>query len=203
MKERLVALEPFIAPHLKTLKGMNRPVCDWIQDNLLIKYFAGFFSIADAISALHDDWNFYGSSPHFVRDWRWYKDLHGEQRKFADEARIQYLSNIVNLVDYRFRRRGHSVETGEKILALSQEIFDVMLEIEEAGSSPFLLETISNNLKRLSQEVPEFADETKASFEEVAEFLESGKDARTFSFNHFQSFFGRGQQYVSFIRNSY
>ncbi|MFN8391622.1 MAG: class I SAM-dependent methyltransferase [Bdellovibrionota bacterium] len=198
MEDRVKVLEPFFASHLKTLKGMNRPARDWVQDNIIIKYFAGFFSITDAIDSVCDGWTFYGSSPRFMQDWRWYKDLHGDERTSNASLKVQYLSNIANLTDYRFELPAHSPETGTRILRLAQDCFELMQQIEDSSEPSQLNCEAAAKIRELSH-INEFMPQTKLAFTEAADFLEERIGAD--DFDNFKTFFGRGQQYVSFIRN--
>lgn len=200
MESRLAVLENFFAPHLRTLRSMNRPIRDWIQDNILIKYYAGFFSITDAIEALEHSCSFYSSSPKFVQDWRWYKDQYGVARRQDSAIRLQYLANVANLVDYRFEVPPHSVAIGEQILRLGNDIFQLMLDIEESYMTQAHISDLSRCLQALANEISVLRPETRAAFLEVVDYFNSNQDPLMYRFSHFLPFFGRGQQYVSFAR---
>lgn len=83
-QKKLEVLEPFFGEQLKTLKGMSRPVDDWIYDNIMQPTLGGRYSIKDAIMDAGQNLSVLGVSPHFLVDWRWYKDIHGEKCRYND-----------------------------------------------------------------------------------------------------------------------
>jgi len=96
-----VLLKAF-GPHLATLKDMSRPHEDWVQDSLLNP---GFLTSCLTPGVLFDtlgpDFSVYGSVPKLATDWRWYKSLYGEGRRFNQVFLESYLGNCHNLFDYR------------------------------------------------------------------------------------------------------
>ena len=59
---------------------MSRPLNDWILDNVLHPFVGKLMSMHDAITALDDSFDVLGASPHFITDWRWYKDMTAASR---------------------------------------------------------------------------------------------------------------------------
>lgn len=198
--ERLAALAPLFVPHLATLAGMSRPVEDWIYDNLLVPYRGRLFSIGDAIAALGADFDVLGSSPDFLVDWRWYKEIHSGAQRYNERAVEQYLAAVPNLVDCRVTIPPQPPRLGEAILERAAGIFDLMVAMETSGDLSRLSEAA-----RLTREVAAafagLSERTSAALHEAALFLESGSGSPG-PFGEFASFFGRGQQYLSFIRRS-
>ncbi len=199
-EQRIAALEPFFKPHLSTLTAMSRPVRDWLEDNIIIKYYGRFFSMADAIDALDSEFEVYQSSPQFFADMRWYKGLYGEHRKFNELARAQYLTNIGNLIDYRVSVPPMSADIGAKLLEHGEMIFDVMLELEEKGTTPELCKKASQLLLDTARLASHISAETSKSLEEAAAFMLLERADASYPLPSFSSFFGRGQQYLSFIK---
>ena len=201
-QERLKVLRPVFAPHLATLAGMSRSVDDWIYDNILIPYGGRLFSIADAVTALDEKFDAYGVSPSFFTDWRWYKDIHGKKRDYNKRAIDQYLRNVATLIDYRVEIPPMPRNVGRSILSLSEKIFYTMAKAENSNSTrPH--PRIANWLRGIATLVRPESKITAASLAEVADFIEwPGHSSRLPSFRNFKSFFGRGQQYLSFIRRA-
>ena len=109
IKEGVDKILPLLECHLSHLKGMSRPVDDWIIDSILQPlYERKLFSIPDAIEALKDNYNVYGASPKFITDWRWYKEIVGDDRGFNKTALDCYYQNNLNLIDYRSKFPVHS-----------------------------------------------------------------------------------------------
>jgi hypothetical protein len=107
--ERVRQLMPAFAPHVATLGAMSRPLEDYLYDNIVQPLPGKMFSIADAIDALDDEFDFYGSSPSFVTDLRWFKSLYGDARATNTRARDAYLrhrrSRAAALADHGRRPR--------------------------------------------------------------------------------------------------
>ena len=80
-------LIPYLPPHLQHLRGMSRPVEDWILDSIVQPMQdRRLLSIPQVIACLNDKYDVYGSSPRFLTDWRWYKEIVGDNRGFNELA---------------------------------------------------------------------------------------------------------------------
>lgn len=105
-----IAMAAF-SPHLSTLASMSRPHVDWLLDMVLSPaYFGICLTPPQSVDALPSAFEFYGSSPRFVQDWRWYKGLVGDDRRFSEAFLASYQENIANFLDYRTLVVGRSVE---------------------------------------------------------------------------------------------
>lgn len=198
--ERLQVLTPLFTPHLATLAGMSRPVEDWIYDNILIPYTGRLFSIPDAIDALGGDFDVFGASPHYLTDWRWYKQIGGVDPGFNALARDGYHANSLNFLDYRVALPPQPVEIGQAVMARATALFTLMVEMESKGSTRRMGEAV-DLLNAMAAPLESHSPRTAASLREVSRFLAApaGTSPGT-AFDDFRSFFGRGQQYVSFSR---
>lgn len=79
-------ITPFFEPHFSNLAGMSRNVQDWALDNVFNYTEDIDFSIPRALEAARPQAEFYGSSPVFFSDWRWYKQITGREFGFSDHA---------------------------------------------------------------------------------------------------------------------
>jgi hypothetical protein len=76
---------------------MSKPTKDWILDNIVQSLQDRcLLSISEAIACLDDTYEVYASSPKFLTDWRWYKDLVGNDQKFSELALLNYYQNNLN-----------------------------------------------------------------------------------------------------------
>jgi len=196
---RLELLAPIFGSHLETLSGMSRSVEDWIYDNLLIPFVGATFGIDEAIAALDDEFDVYGSSPEFVVDMRWYKQLYGEQRKFNTNASDAYVENMLNFLDYRVAVPPHDAELGVAIRDGCRRVYVLMQAIEASGGERSASEAAPaiRNIAGLAKIAPR----TARALDELAAVLEIeplGDPNR--HLREFRSYFGRGMQYLSFIR---
>jgi SAM-dependent methyltransferase len=196
--ERRARLAPVFAPHLATIAGMSRSVEDWVDDNIVHPLTGPFYSIADAIGDLAPDgFSIYGSSPHFLTDWRWYKQVYGAACRFNDRAVTTYHQNIVNLLDYRITLDPHDAAFGERLLAVCNDLHGLMLA-NDAGDAAVLPAAIAG-VRRLAALLEPVSAATALSVSALAELL-AGDVAAAAEPNAFSAHFGRGQQYLSFVR---
>lgn len=197
--ERLELLTPLFTPHLATLGGMSRSVSDWIHDNILIPFVGKTFGIDEAIAALDDGYDIYGTSPQFIVDLRWYKQLHGHIRRFNENASQSYFENMLNFLDYRVTVPAHDAELGRAICDRCRCIYTTMQEIEasdgmrpSADAAPGIREVAI---------LAERSPRTASALVELANFLETDSlDDPNRHLGEFRSYFGRGMQYLSFLK---
>ena len=198
LMDRVAILRGVLGPHLATLRGMSRPVDDYILDNITHPFSGKMFSIADAIDGLGGDFEFYGSSPDFAQDWRWYKTLVGEGREFNRHARAQYYGAVLNFLDYRFTFDRHEPEFGERIEELCQALYAATQALdfgEQVGRTAML-----DGVEELAAHVEARAPETARALREVLGYLRQPAGGPPPQLGDFETYFGRGMQYVAFTR---
>jgi 2-polyprenyl-3-methyl-5-hydroxy-6-metoxy-1,4-benzoquinol methylase len=200
--ERMAILRPLLAPHLGTLSAMSRPLEDWIWDNILQPMVPGTFSIPEAIAALGEDFDFYGASPSFVTDWRWYKEITGAARDFNARAADAYRRNIVNFLDWRTGPgRPLDEHVGEAIIALCGEIVEVVLGRADEPAMARSQRIIAP-LASLRDFVAPISPVTAEAIGVASDMLERQDFTRFDDAGAFLSFFGRAQQHVTFVRRT-
>jgi SAM-dependent methyltransferase len=199
-EEKLERLRPVFEPHLATLKGRSRLVDDWILDVVIQPWVGSALSIADAIEALDGAFDVYGSSPQFFTDWRWYKDIHGNARGFNQNAIAAFHRNLHNLIDYRQTLPPREPEANRELLALCDSIFELERRFESEPGNGAISE-IAAELGRLQGLTAAFSDATAEAIGDLVAALESFvATGRLPDLAAFAPLFGRGQQYLSFIR---
>jgi SAM-dependent methyltransferase len=197
--ERVKTLAPVFAPHLQTLAGMSRSVEDWIYDNVLIPFVGRTFGIDEAIGALGLDFEIYGSSPEFMVDLRWYKQLYGAERAFNERAADAYHRNMLNFLDYRIAVQAHDAAMGIAIAERCRRLYTMMQAIEESAGQREAAEAapLIREIARLAESSPR----TARALSELADVLEieplGNPNDRL---DEFVSYFGRGMQYLSLVR---
>ncbi len=198
---QLDALRPFFAPQLATLKGMSRLVDDWISDNILHHIVGKLFSVEDAVEALEDEFGAYGSSPDFLTDWRWYKSIHGDARRYNEMAIGNYRRNAHNFLDYRFTFDPNESNNG--LIQDARQVFHLATTIQNDGLTTERLAATVEVLNRLDATVAGFSPTTAAAITDfrasLMRHIETGSLPTTLP--DFGPWFGRGMQYLSLIRN--
>lgn len=200
LTDQLKVLCPIFDSHYKTLKGASRPLEDWITDNMLHPWVNPLFAINDAVSGLSPDYEVYGSSPQFFSDWRFYKDLISPQAASLNSKFIdQYYQNGISLLDGRAEPIQVSPDIYAKVQLLSEKLYWDMVKIETEKTNNFLIS--SNICKDLADILKPISLLTSESLLEASIYLSNpgSQDINT-AFNKFKSFFGRAQQYISFIK---
>ncbi len=194
--ERVRQLMPHFAPHVSTLGGMSRPLDDYLFDNTVQPLPGKMFSFADALDALDDDFDFYGSSPSFVTELRWFKTLYGDAKQTNARARNAYLCNVVNLLDSRIEIPPHDAELGTAILGHAASLYAAMQALEAAGS------TDTAHIAPFVASIADLARPLSPKTSEALDLLAGVLAAKTATMpgGSFASFFGRGMQYISFLR---
>ncbi len=199
IKKQLEILCPLFASHCATLPGMSRPVEDWVTDNILHPWVNPLFSIEEAITGLDDQFEVVGTSPRFITDWRWHKDIYGAQALVNQVAIEQYRKSGLSVIDYRFVLPELDAAVGKRIQDLCEKVYWLMVDIETKKTPRFV--EVSALCDELSAILTPIAPETAAGIDEASVYFRnpSAYDPAT-CFNRFKPFFGRAQQYISFVR---
>lgn len=194
------ALTPVFSPHLATLTGMSRPHEDWVIDNLLNPASIGpYLSIPDAIAGLGDGFELFGTSPHFMTDWRWYKTIVPGKTRYNELAVDQYWQNAHNLLDHRYTFAPRDAGANRCFYARC-EATRALIRQYEATRDRAVIAGIREGLRELAGEAAAFSADIAAALSEADQLLSAPElDAtRVAASQTFGSWFGRGQQYVSF-----
>jgi SAM-dependent methyltransferase len=89
-------------PHLATLADMTRSHRDWVHDCLLNPHYLNVALPLDAVlSAVGGELESMATLPRFGSEWRWFKAITGERRRFNEGLTDAYRRNVHNFVDYR------------------------------------------------------------------------------------------------------
>jgi hypothetical protein len=194
VEQRLVALRPEMAPHVATLRGMSRSIDDFLLDNIIQPMIGPLLSIVDLVPALADDFDVYGCSPAFVVDWRWYKTLVGDERRFNERTVDAYYANVANFIDHRVELPPHSRSDGETLLRKCTIYYEAMQAAQYGGAAEYdaAVKALGDTIGDLQRLCPPAG----RSVAEFVAYLEGDESA----LDECYSFWGRGQQNISFIR---
>ena len=197
-EEQLKLLRRLYQSHLDTLSGLGRSVDDWLLDNIVQPLdVQKLLSISDAIQALMDNFEFLGASPRLVTDWRWHKTMTDKSPHFNDTALNSYFSTNINLFDYRFETHYHSPETGKLLEIECSKVWDLMIAIENKEDTDW--QAVWSALDCVSRVVSEIGPKTLPALDEAYKWIKTGAPiANLLEFPHW---WGRGQQYLSFVRS--
>jgi SAM-dependent methyltransferase len=199
LAEQLNLIRPVFEPHFQSLKGASRPVDDWAADTIVNPWRHALFTIGSAIEALDGEFEIHGSSPRMLTDWRWYKEIYGQQAGINGHARQQYLEEGLSLIDYRFRLPAVPIRDGARLRELCEGVFWMMVDIETNKKQGF--SDVAAACEEIAGILGPLSAPTAAAVAEAASFFRnpSAVDPKR-HFKEFVPFFGRAQQYVSFVR---
>ncbi|OGT10164.1 MAG: hypothetical protein A3F73_12050 [Gallionellales bacterium RIFCSPLOWO2_12_FULL_59_22] len=197
-------------PHLRSLKGMSRPVSDWVHDVLLnptvpSESIENEFSVARCVEILGNEFWLYGMSPDFLTHLGWYKEISPEPSKHNQAYLESFYSQWQSLLHYR--------ETGRPDARRNLLLHGYCQQFAEtvAGKDPLNPPVLSH--QAILQELEPIRQilsltescELDLSHAALAQFLglfEKGipTPADIAQAGAFGTAFGRGQQYISLVR---
>ena len=201
--EAVKRLSAFFKPDLDSLTGMSRPHDDWVMDNLLNPWFPdGLFGADRVIRCLADKFEILGMSPRILQDWRWYKDISADSKVNAEYAIAEYRKWSTYLIDYRLKPVTPQDGLAEELEVLTDEcmLAEAMIQ-KEASAVAF--DRLAAALDKVSACLtPEFEATSRSICDFVSGMRELQGGQRDCDFGTFRTWFGRGQQYLSFVRAS-
>lgn len=191
-------------PHLATLPGMSRHPRDWVQDCILHPWEGQMvFTVADAIDALAEQFDVYGSSPKMLTDWRWYKSINQCETGWNDIAKGQYADYQLSFLDYRLEPQTANAEQADAVDALARRAYDLHVSLwrdddcEGVGST--FLPVVAEIAQLIQTSMPTTAESLFAYLRGMEQMVRGDVFPDMGSFS---GLFGRGQTYLSFIRKS-
>ncbi|BDQ32982.1 class I SAM-dependent methyltransferase [Pseudodesulfovibrio portus] len=198
--KQVAQLLPVFKNDLDSLSGMSRPYEDWILDQILQPFIGNYFSIEEAITTLDAEFDVHAASPDFLTDWTWYKEVPLRATSDNQLGIRSYRENLHNFIDYRCLFPPRHEANNMHLAELIREFTKTELQYETTGKDE-LLAPIRSQLQELAKAIGEFSQQTAASvtdFEKgLGTYLATGEFP---ALPDFTPFFGRGQQYLSFIR---
>lgn len=200
LEQKVQQLLPLFESHLKTINGMTRSCEDWLLDNLLRPWEEVSFSIPDAIDTLKDQFDFHGSSPQFICDSRWYRTIQTNDPGFNAIAEQAYFANVHNLINHRDWTPAIPDQDNKKLLELCSKIFQAVHAFEKNQDREWV-RPIPAYLQQVIELAATFSKDTELALRDYQRVLQKYlQEGELDSFAEFVPLFGRGQQYVSFIR---
>lgn len=194
----LDVLVEFFTPDLRALPAMTRRYSDWVQDVILHPYRGGhLFSIAEALQTLGGAFDIQGFSPNFLQDWRWFKQMVEEDPGTNREALLSYRRSGSALIDYRIDGRRPLPEATE-LQIYCERAYQAHFDAWDGDHRA--LNEVRECVVHVMAGLRELFPETVESLRDWCRMVDDLRDGRWTEPQAFAGFFGRGQQYASFIR---
>lgn len=205
-KDKIALLVEAFGPHLDTLKGFGRLKEDWCADNLLGNaLYNTNLSVSDVIKKFQNGYSFYDISPKIIIDPTWFKEVPQNTHEFNKKKIDAFYSVWHNLMHYKiFDGAAWSKEDTLVLRELCRD-FIRLCRLSEESYGEDLAQSILNTLSSI-KDIFEINSAHKMiidSLEELYFFIQ--KDDITVNkvandFEEFKSAFGRGQQYITLIK---
>lgn len=189
--------------HIETLKGMSRLPKDWVMDTLLNPVLTDMqyeFSIKDALEFFSDDFYYLGSSPNMFRNFLWYKEIPQSQKEYNSLVSEQFLANWHNLIHYKIVSQERDIALNLELFELCKKfVFQIVEHKYEDDNEIIFIDTlkmIAQNLTGLDSQITDAISEAIQIFEN-RDYLAS---SIANNYPALRRSFGRGMQYISFVR---
>jgi hypothetical protein len=200
LEAKVDRLKGELGSHLATLPGANRPIEDWLLDNVLQPFYGRkLFSFEEALIEAGSALEFLGSSPIFVTDYRWYKDR-PDGISINDNAVRAYRESLARFIDVRYLHSKITIgaDLYSEIESLCQALYVLANQLQtHPNERARILAECDASLEALRKIfIALTMTETAQSISEFLSYLRSG----TAQFDKFKMLWGMGQQYLSFTR---
>lgn len=201
--DKLETLTKAFASHLSSLPGSSRSIRDWVLDVLINPASTSideYYSFVDAIRDFGKEFYYFHSSPNIFTNPTWYKQLEEEPLEYNKRYVEQFLSSWHTLfwqyADVSRRKQSLNLELSR--LCLEFSCSNRRFENGEAR-----LEDCEIEIKRITTMIQEnlsgsHAEDILKDFNLLLDQTSLENIQRN---NKFALAFGKGQQYVSFIKS--
>lgn len=193
-------LELKFSSHLSKLGTNTRSIKDWVLDNIINTYHkdGSIYGIGEVIKTL-DNFEFQSSVPTFLLDLQWYKNYKFEENKNNNFLESELCRLETYLLDWRVAEKellGLSNDICASVNECIKVVFDEVFHILNQVKSEISVNNLLISLHKLKSQLPSQFNATIASLNDFIGFLDD-KDNLSYNFSEFESWWGRGQQYVS------
>ncbi len=185
----------FFRQDLDHLGGMNRVRTDWAIDQLIRPWIGRLLPIPEAIAYVGSTAAFQESSPKFVEDYRWYKDPKISVKSLNENAIQNYWEKCHNFLDSRLSRSRQNVNFNRVLFTICSDLY---FEVYTKGWNKDSHSEVLKICLKLKDHICDLEKVINNSLDAFIDYWQSGKVA---SLQEFRPFWGRGSQYMSFIKS--
>ncbi len=196
--QKVEYLEKFFAQQFKKLRGMSRPVKDWVEDQMICKSFinGNSLSMEETINKFVD-YYYIGFSQRLFTDYSWYKDIwYDEKDNIVSQFRKKRLSLLMAGMDEVIVKE----DEVNWFVHRFKEIRYLVSEFENSYDKE-IINKIEHLLKDICLKADVFPNEFRNVLLEIHEcILDIVKKGRCeiSKYSNFYYAFGRTQQYIAF-----
>lgn len=199
--EKLDYLVMMFAPQLARLKGMSRPVRDWVQDQILNPAGANGMELSmyQAITLFENGYEILGSSPQMFTDYSWYKDIWYD---YKGNYKQQFLQKRLSLLMTNMPEKNLTATEAEMLVQHFEEIGRLSAEYEKNRNGSQISE-ILKHMKEMDASIEKFDQNFFTVFLEIEATLACIQETGTVEMEEYEnlfSAFGRTRQYIAFMK---
>ena len=202
---RVTLVQKALAPHLKTISGMTRRHEDWVKDNMVNPTYLDQGLTLEMILHVASARGFtvFGSSPDFITEWRWFKQLYGSNIRTNENALGCYEHNSHNFLDYRRTFDGRSLALNRQLNQLSTALLAALSKPKSSDKfNRAYFCGIVQILRRIGKNLKSVSTDLSAAIDEAIHLLNAPdvSSSAVSTMKHYKSWFGRETLYFSFVR---
>ena len=200
-EDKVEYLSKIYEPQLAKLRGVSRMPKDWVQDMILNPATSNniVLDMAQAIAYFEPEFDVLGSSPRMFTDYSWYKDIWYD---YIADYKQQFEEKRLSLLLYGMPEAAVSQKEGRELMVHFECIRKLAADYEENFHAADL-EEILRHMQEMEVYLHRFSQEFHDVFHEIRDSLlkisQTGT-AHMDDYPHFFSAFGRGQQYMAFVK---
>jgi len=208
-EQQTAQLVDIFASHLSTIADMTRNHRDWVHDTMLLPSYLNIaLPLETLIEAVGQNMEILATFPRFTPDWRWFKSLTGEKRRFNQHLLRAFQENLHNFIDYRkiwpSRTAGANAPLDAAFRAIHQSAltWQVTGQSHGNGTTAALIEPIREQLSNIADELVQLDQELGVAVAELKLVWQHPRmdAAMVRDMPAFAPLFGRETVYVSFTR---
>lgn len=161
------------------------------------------FSIPRALEAARPQAEFYGSSPVFFSDWRWYKQITGREFGFSDHAAALWSRIRHSTINHTCQFPPAAPEAVLELVGLAERVFNFSSELA-SNRDLGILQDVAEALVELSEKLrllPGDVDWTCDALLDAAQAVSMVRHKGIATdCGKFAALFGKGQQHLSLMK---
>jgi SAM-dependent methyltransferase len=203
-----IVMEAF-SPHLQTITGMTRRHEDWVKDNMVNPTYLDQGLTLEMVleEAAPRGFTVFGASPDYITEWRWFKQLHGDNIRTNENVLACYERWSHNFLDYRRTFGERDAGLNRQLNVLSGALLEALSESKskapgELGKRYF--SGIAAILGEIARNLETVAGDLGAAVEEAIRVLDApdATPAAIAAMRDFKPWFGRETLYYCLQRSA-
>jgi hypothetical protein len=197
-----------LSPHLQTISGMTRRHEDWVKDNMVNPTYLDQGLTLEMVleEAAPRGFTVFGASPDFIAEWRWFKQLHGENMRTNENVLACYEHWSHNFLDYRRTFGERDAALNRQLNAMSNSLLQALSESKSKAPGdlgPEYFSSIARRLDGVAGNLDSVASDLGDAVREAIHILNAPTASPTAlaTMQNYAPWFGRETLYYSLQRS--